>query len=398
MARNSTTTTWSYSAGERGETRVRVFERSDRPGIWVDYTDEDGKRCRRPLGTDDRELAKTTADENAARFRRETKRRPHELTLGGLIDIYEREVTPTKNSVTQAHDRRAMKLFVTLWGSDRKPSTLSRRDWDAYIAARRSGRLSPMGNKPVRDRVLEQDLNLLLAMLNWACMAGDGKGGYLLERNPLKGQKPPSEAAPRRPILTRAQYQRVRDAAAAHSSRLECFVALVWETGHRSASVRQLRWSDVDLERRRVHWRGDLDKVANDHFNPLTDEAVAILKRERTSEPRIGDSWIFPALRQRDAKSLASRPLSHHAVRNLWKRLAIVAELPTGERYGWHSLRRAFANRLRRAPIKDLQGLGGWKTAKTLLDVYLTHDEDAQREALESDRGVPITAPKEAKG
>jgi hypothetical protein len=26
-------------------------------------------------------------------------------------------------------------------------------------------------------------------MLNWATMAGDGNGGYLLERNPFKGQE-----------------------------------------------------------------------------------------------------------------------------------------------------------------------------------------------------------------
>ena len=383
MARNNQTAAWSYSAGERGATRVRVFERQDRPGIWVDYTDEDGTRCRHPLGTDDRELAKATADDNAARFRRDAKRRPHELTLGGLIDIYEREVTPTKTSVVQAHDRRAMQLFLTLWSDDRKPATLSRRDWDAYIAARRAGRLAPSGSEPgrrVRDRTIEQDLNLLLAMLNWAVQAGDGEGGYLLERNPLKGMKPPAEVAPRRPILTREQYGRVRDAAAAHLPRLECLVVLVWETGHRSASVRQLRWSDVDVDQRRVHWRGELDKIGLDHWNPLSDEAVAILRRERVAEPRIGDAWIFPAARD------AAQPLSRDAVANLWKRLARTAELPTGERYGWHSCRRAFANRLRRAPIKDLQGLGGWKTAKTLLDVYLTHDEDAQREALDADR------------
>ena len=50
---------------------------------------------------------------------------------------------------------------------------------------------------------------------------------------------------------------------------------------------------------------------------------------------------------------------------------------------GWHSCRRAFANRLRRAPLRDLQALGGWKTAKTVVDIYLKDDLDAQAEALE---------------
>lgn len=240
------------------------------------------------------------------------------------------------------------------------------------------------------SRALGLGVTTLSAVFNWGAKAKDGQGAYLVDRNPFFKLKVPREAAPCRPILTREQYAKVRQAAARHSARLECFVVLVWETGHRSASVRQLRWSDVDLERKRIHWRGNLDKVANDHYNPLTDEAVSILKRERTSEPRIGDAWIFPAARD------AAQPLSHDAVRNLWKRLAVAAELPAGERYGWHSLRRAFANRLRRAPIKDLQGLGGWKTAVTLLTVYLQHDEDAQREALEADRTTPVVQPSEA--
>jgi hypothetical protein len=79
-------------------------------------------------------------------------------------------------------------------------------------------------------------------------------------------------------------------------------------------------------------------------------------------------------------------------VGNLWKRLAVKAKLPTGERYGWHSCRRAFANRYRRALLRDLQDLGGWKTSATLLTVHLRADESAQREALEQDAGTLKTA------
>lgn len=66
-----------------------------------------------------------------------------------------------------------------------------------------------------------------------------------------------------------------------------------------------------------------------------------------------------------------------------WQRIAKAAGLPTGERYGWHSLRRTFANRYRRAPLRDLQDLGRWKSAATLLKVCLRADEGAQREVLE---------------
>ena len=44
-------------------------------------------------------------------------------------------------------------------------------------------------------------------MLNWATTAGDGRGGVLLERNPLKGFKPPKEKNPLRVVLTDDEYE-----------------------------------------------------------------------------------------------------------------------------------------------------------------------------------------------
>jgi hypothetical protein len=49
---------------------------------------------------------------------------------------------------------------------------------------------------------------------------------------------------------------------------------------------------------------------------------------------------------------------------------------------GRSALRRAFANRYRHAPLRDLQDLGGWKSAATLLKLYLRAGEAAQRHVL----------------
>jgi hypothetical protein len=67
---------------------------------------------------------------------------------------------------------------------------------------------------------------------------------------------------------------------------------------------------------------------------------------------------------------------------NLWKRVAAKACIPKGERYGWHSCRRGFANELRDVPLRDLKDLGGWKTAQTILTCYQQPSEEAQRAAL----------------
>lgn len=372
---------WSYRAGAKGENRVRVFERvgsARKAGIWIDYRDEAGRRHREPLHLTDREQAKLKADEIAAAFRRDGASRTADLTLATLIEMYEREVTPDKSTGVQKYDRRTFGLFLRFFGRDRRPKTLSRREWDAFTKARRSGKLRPpkADEGPVGGQVLEHDLKLLNAILNWATQAGDGRGGFLLERNPVRGLPIPREESPQRAMLNDAQYLAVRKAASAIGGREECFVVLAWETGHRSASIRQLRWSDVDLAAGRIHFRGENDKIGHDHWNPLHAEAVAVLKREQARLPAIGDAWVFPAARD------ATKALPRDTVQRLWQRLASAAKIPEGERYGWHSFRRAFANRYRRAPLRDLQDLGGWKSSATLMKVYLRSDEAAQREVL----------------
>ena len=125
-----------------------------------------------------------------------------------------------------------------------------------------------------------------------------------------------------------------------------------------------------------MHFRGENDKIGHDHWNPLHAEAVAILKRERARSFAIGDAWLFPSVRD------ATKALPRDTVQRLWQRLAITANSPKGERYGWHSFQRAFANRYRRAPLRDLQDLGGWRSSATLMKVHLRSDEAAQREVL----------------
>jgi hypothetical protein len=43
---------------------------------------------------------------------------------------------------------------------------------------------------------------------------------------------------------------------------------------------------------------------------------------------------------------------------------------------------RAFSNALRDVPLRELKDLGGWKSERTVVAVYLRPDEQAQRTAL----------------
>lgn len=375
---------WSYATGERGRNRIRVYEWGSK-GIYLDFFElapeapGGRRRVRMALGHADREQAKAKADEVALAFRRGELRSSASLTLAMLFDMYAREVTPSKCAAQQAHDRRCFEMFLRFFGSNRKACTLSRIEWDRFVGARRAGAIAPKGprhRQRVRDRTVQQNLRLLLATLNWATLAGDGSGQPFLERNPLKGLPVPKEESPKRPVVTEEQYQKLREAARAISPRLECLLSLAHETGHRAASIRQLRWSDLDLERKSVVWRGENDKIRFEHTTPLTDEAVAVLQAERSRSKAIGDAWVFASPRD------ATLCLSRHAVCNLWKRIARKAGLPEGQRYGWHALRRKFANELRTTPLRDLAHLGGWKNPQTIVCVYQQPDEATQRLAL----------------
>ena len=47
----------------------------------------------------------------------------------------------------------------------------------------------------------------MLAVLNWAARSKDERGRLLLDRNPLKGLKKPSEKNPNQVVLGEDEYQ-----------------------------------------------------------------------------------------------------------------------------------------------------------------------------------------------
>src|SRR5205085_1076089 len=83
------------------------------------------------------------------------------------------------------------------------------------------------------EDVVGHDLRFLNAVFNWATVAGDGKGGVLLERSPFKGFALPREESPRRPIVTEQQYQSLLGVASQVDPLFELALVIAHETGHR---------------------------------------------------------------------------------------------------------------------------------------------------------------------
>lgn len=377
---------WSFSAGERGVNRVRAFEHATTGRLFLEYYEPQARGDRpRPrrvaLRHENRELAKKAAEELATKLRAAgTGALAGPVTLRTLFDIYMREVTPAKGRQTQLHDRQCVALFLEAFG-DRLAASLSRREWDRFIRDRRSGALRPATRekkRAARDRTIAYDLRFLLAVLNWATLSADGRGGTLLERNPLKGLPLPREESPRRPVLDAEHYQQLLAVAPAVHPLFQLALVLAHETGHRIGAIRLLRWSDVDLTRQAVRWRGENDKIGHEHSTPLTSAAGTALEAAQQRQRAIGDTWIFPH------PIGAGTPCSRHTFAWWWTQGVKAAGVELDDRCGWHSLRRLFANELRGTNLKDLCELGGWKDPQTILKCYQRPDQQVMRAALEA--------------
>jgi len=379
--------TWSYKAGEKGRNRVRVFEDGKTGALLLEFYEEKlgapPKKKRLTLKHRDRDRAKREADELAASIAQPGQLPKQEITLRTLFDMYLGEVTPSKGASKQAHDRRGAEMFLRFFGARCKPETLSRRDWDKFIGARRKGTLKPAGSTredQVGNRVIAYDLKLLLSVLNWATVSRDRNGQLLLGDNPLKGLKLPKEENTRRPMVTEEQYQALLRAASSMDWRFGLLLRVVHETGHRIGAVRTLKWSDVDLAGRNIRWRAENDKLNNEHETPLTDDAIETLEEARRHQPGIGDAWVFPS------PGDAGKPCSRFLVDGWWDKAEKLLGWDPVKGRGWHSLRRKFATDIGTENAKELCQLGGWKSYNTVLMCYVQPSKERLRETLENRR------------
>ena len=215
----------SYGAGEWGRNRVRVFP-DPKTGLFQIEWRDNGRRLTRSLKHRDWRRAKRQADEFAAGYlgpelHRKAEAESEPLTLETLFDIYGEEVTPAKVERVRHRDRTATRMFLDFLGRDRRPETLSQRDWDRFIRERRSGRVGPSG-KPVANRMIECDLKFLLAVLNWAVKSKDEQGRPLLEANPLRGLKTPKEKNPTRVVLSDEEYRALLQVSRRVDWRFQC--------------------------------------------------------------------------------------------------------------------------------------------------------------------------------
>lgn len=252
---------------------------------------------------------------------------PDSLSVARLISTWLEQ--HAANKVSAARDAQAAEFLLNFWGervvADITPETLG-----AYARWRRqTGRGtrivkpatedSPAQWSPLSDTTIRLELATLRAALKWHVKHG------LLTRDPPITM-PPKPAGRDRWLTFQEAVALVR---ACKESYLRRFVLLALYTGARKQAILELRWVQVDLERRLIH------------LNPPG--------RRQTSKGRppvpIADP-LYYALR--GAKAKARTPWVIELTEEQASRIKAESRAPVGD------VKKGFAAACKRAGLKDV--------------------------------------------
>ena len=368
---------WAASVGERGVNRVRVFEHPN-GRMYLEWR-EGGRAMSAALGTTDRVDARRLAEAKAASLN--TPESKH-ISLGQLFDAFLANVA-RRGYTNLRQRRRTFDMMSRFWGRDRGVRTLSMHDVSAFTQARYAGTLRPPNGKGgVGPRAVEEELQALRAALRWATITGDGSGGYLLDQNPIRGFALPRQSNPQRPRLANGEYEALLSRAAEVDERFRVLLVLAFETGHRLSSIRQLEWTEIDLDTRTIFWEGRKQKNGMDHRTPLSDAACEALRRFRANSGRLG-GWLL-------ANRSGLRPVGREQCYKWWKEARELAGLPPNPRGAFHMFRRELASHLATAPLAVVKNLLGSKNPQVLVAVYQDPTVEQQRSVLDGRRRFAI--------
>ena len=152
------------------------------------------------------------------------------------------------------------------------------------------------------------------------------------------------ESEGRNRALTRTEFDRLYAELPPHLAAMALFSV---QTGLRQANVRDLQWSEVDMERRHAWVDADNHKNGKPHAVPLNSTAMAVLAKQVGQHPT--NVFVY-----------AGKPISNVSTKAWWAAL----ERAGIDDFRWHDLRHTWASwhRQQGTPTHELQRLGGWKT------------------------------------
>lgn len=364
---------WSWSAGTYGS-RVRVAELSPGGTLYLLWVDQGRKQRKRALGHRDKRRGKEEALAMASglvvdRGRVEMGR----LTVGQLFDNYGREGLHGRSDTHRREVARKLKLWLDFLGPDRSVESLSPADVDRFVEARRNGSLRPAGratDRTIGMTTVWHDFVALTTALNFATRHRDASGRPLLPVSPLTGVRVPKTVTPSQPVADESFYSALSCVAQKFNPKFRLALDLAYATGHRIDAILKLRWEDVSFDVTvhaplgSIRWRGEHDKIDNDHVVPMNELAHNSVLRVLRERREIRVPWVFPS------DTDPSRPVDRHLANRWLRKAERLADVEHVRGRGWHSFRRAWASARKHLPDVDVAAAGGWKDTATMKRCY----------------------------
>jgi integrase len=232
-----------------------------------------------------------------------------------------------------------------------------------YCKDRRAGKVN---DRKVGNGTLRRELNCLIAAINHAARH------RRIPRADVPHVALPDAPPPRDLWLTEAQLNVFIDKAAAlyageRLSRLHRFVVLAAETAARKTSILTLRWHQVDLKARLIHFQNDGNQRTKKRRVPVPMSDVVFDVMTRAWAERTQDEWVLDT----------PYSIQHHFD-------ALVMAAGKGfEGVTPHTLRHTWATHAARAgvPLFEIAGVLG-DTLQTVMRVYAHHCPDHLRGAV----------------
>lgn len=277
---------------------------------WYLITNSQGKRSRQLLGT----YPEVGIEEAQLRAKACLSRSTKDLRLSALVELYFQH-NPGKPGTLERKKRLAQRAIKLLHNP--KLSMISPKDVDLL-------HLEIAQNAPIMaNRVCEMLRAMLSLAVRWE----------YLDRNPASSFKRSKENNRIRK-LSGQELARFLSALKEEKNRTAADILLILLlVGKRTSEIRCLKWSQVDIEGKRIHFRESKNEALS--YLHLSNEVIEILKaRKRISK------WVFPS------------PVdSTKPINNLYKPFARICNRADIKNLTIHDLRRSFGSLLEEAGV-----------------------------------------------
>jgi integrase len=320
---------------------MRVFERKGKKGStwYIDYTYK-GRRIMEAVGPD-RKLAKAVARKRETEifegkfFPEKTNSK---IKLKDFANEY-MEKHSKRNKRSWRRDEFLLKHLLPVFG-DMYLSDITPKMVEDYRIKRERDGLNPT--------TINREHGLLKHMFTKAIDWG------MARENPAKKVKLAKEK-PRSRFLTKEEIHRLLEAAeSSMTTYLKPMLVLAFNTAMRKGEIFNLKWEDVDFERRAIQ----VKKTKNDQPReiPMTDWLFETLWDLR--QQGVNNSHVFV--------SRENKPLV-----NIWKVFRLALKKAGIKDFRFHDLRHTAASQMYMSglDIKFIKEIGGWKTLQ-MVDRY----------------------------